>query len=79
MAKFVRGKVKGGEYANLSAVVRDALRRWKEAEAAKKEPALLAGFEAVSSKRGVKASGAGCGEGSRTSKKAVTTITSAIG
>src|SRR5437588_13124894 len=33
MAKFIRGKVKGGSYTNASEVVRTALRRMQEEEA----------------------------------------------
>jgi len=40
MASFIRGKVKKGEYTSVSEVVRDAVRRMQEAEAAKKERAL---------------------------------------
>jgi antitoxin ParD1/3/4 len=45
MARFIRGKVKKGEYTNSSEVVRDAVRRMQEEEAIKKERALLADFE----------------------------------
>ena len=41
MARFIRAKVKKGEYTNASEVVRDAVRRMQEAEAAKKERALV--------------------------------------
>jgi antitoxin ParD1/3/4 len=41
MASFIRGKVKKGEYTSASEVVRDAVRRMQEAEAAKKERALI--------------------------------------
>lgn len=34
MAKFIRGKVKAGQYTDASEVVRDALRHMQEAEAA---------------------------------------------
>jgi putative addiction module CopG family antidote len=37
MARFIRGKVKAGEYTNASEVVRDAVRQMQEVEAAKKE------------------------------------------
>jgi len=40
MARFIRGKVKKGEYTNISEVVRDAVRRLQEAEAAKAETLL---------------------------------------
>lgn len=33
MAKFIRGKVKAGQYTNASEVVREALRHMQEAEA----------------------------------------------
>jgi antitoxin ParD1/3/4 len=46
MAKFIRGKVKKGEYTDVSEVVRDAVRRMQEAEAAKKDRAWLTDFEA---------------------------------
>ncbi|MBX7134200.1 MAG: type II toxin-antitoxin system ParD family antitoxin [Fimbriimonadaceae bacterium] len=36
MAKFIRGKVKAGQYTNASEVVRDAVRHMQEAEAARK-------------------------------------------
>jgi putative addiction module CopG family antidote len=38
MARFIRGKVKAGDYTNASEVVRDAVRHMQEAEAARKEP-----------------------------------------
>jgi len=47
MARFIRGKVKKGDYTNVSEVVRDAVRRMQEAEAARKDRAWLAGFEAT--------------------------------
>jgi putative addiction module CopG family antidote len=37
MARFIRGKVKAGEYTNASEVVRDAVRHMQQVEAAKKE------------------------------------------
>lgn len=37
MARFIRGKVKAGEYTNASEVVRDAVRHMQEVEAARKE------------------------------------------
>jgi putative addiction module CopG family antidote len=37
MARFIRGKVKAGEYTNASEVVRDAVRHMQEVEAAKRE------------------------------------------
>jgi putative addiction module CopG family antidote len=46
MARFIRGKVKNGEYTNLSEVVRDAVRRLQDDEAAKNARTRLAGFEA---------------------------------
>jgi putative addiction module CopG family antidote len=45
MARYIRGKVKKGEYTNASEVVRDAVRRLQAAEAAKRERALLSNFE----------------------------------
>lgn len=36
MARFIRGKVKAGQYTNASEVVRDAVRHMQEAEAAQK-------------------------------------------
>jgi putative addiction module CopG family antidote len=44
MARFIRGKVKSGEYTNASEVVRDAVRRMQESDAARKER-TLAEFE----------------------------------
>ena len=41
MAKFIRAKVKKGEYTNASEVVRDAVRRMQEAEAAKNDQSLI--------------------------------------
>jgi len=35
MARFIRGKVKAGQYTNASEVVRDAVRHMQEAEAAR--------------------------------------------
>jgi len=52
MAKFIRGKVKKGEYTNSSEVVRDALRRMQDAEAEKRERVALANFEAGLSEAG---------------------------
>jgi len=37
MARFIRGKVKAGEYTNASEVVRDAVRHMQEVEASRKE------------------------------------------
>ena len=45
MARFIRGKVKDGQYTNASEVVRDAVRHMQEAEAARSERAVLADFE----------------------------------
>jgi len=50
MARFIRGKVKKGEYTNISEVVRDAVRHLQEAEAAKTEAKWLAHFEDFLSK-----------------------------
>jgi len=44
MARFIRGKVKDGQYTNASEVVRDAVRHMQETEAARSARALLAGF-----------------------------------
>ncbi len=46
MARFIRSKVKGGQYTNASEVVRDAVRHMQETEAARSERALLTDFEA---------------------------------
>jgi antitoxin ParD1/3/4 len=45
MARFIRAKVKRGEYTDTSEVVRDALRRMQEAEATRIERALLTHYE----------------------------------
>src|SRR6185312_3297371 len=45
-ARFIRSKVKDGQYTNASEVVRDAVRHMQETEAARSERALLADFEA---------------------------------
>lgn len=45
MARFIRGKVKKGEYTNSSEVVRDAVRRMQKDEARKRERVLLSDFE----------------------------------
>jgi antitoxin ParD1/3/4 len=45
MARFIRDKVKQGEYTNISEVVRDAVRHMQQVEADRKERALLSGFE----------------------------------
>lgn len=45
MARFIRDKVKKGEYTNSSEVVRDAVRRMQEEEALKRERTLLSDFE----------------------------------
>lgn len=37
MARFIRNKVKSGEYTNASEVVRQAVRRMQEAESARRE------------------------------------------
>ncbi len=42
MARFLRRKVKAGEYTDVSEVVRDAVRRLQAIEAAKSELLLLA-------------------------------------
>jgi putative addiction module CopG family antidote len=46
MARFIRGKVKNGDYTNASEVVRDAVRRLQADETAKNDRAFLADFEA---------------------------------
>ena len=46
MARFIRAKVKDGQYTDASEVVRDAVRHMQEAEAARSELALLENFEA---------------------------------
>ena len=46
MARFIRGKVKKGEYTNMSEVVRDAIRRLQEDEAVKSARTRLTDFEA---------------------------------
>jgi len=46
MAKFIRGKVKGGHYTNISEVVRDAIRHMQEADAARADRARVEDFEA---------------------------------
>ena len=45
MARFIRNKVRKGDYTNISEVVRDAVRRMQEEEARRKDRALLSGFE----------------------------------
>ncbi len=45
MARFIRDKVKNGDYTNASEVVRDAVRRLQADEAAKNHRAMLADFE----------------------------------
>jgi putative addiction module CopG family antidote len=45
MARFIRGKVKRGEYTNISEVVRDAVRRMQEMDAAREERTRMAEFE----------------------------------
>jgi antitoxin ParD1/3/4 len=52
MARFIRDKVKKGEYTNISEVVRDAVRRMQEEEAVRKERELLSDFESRLSKAG---------------------------
>ena len=46
MARFIRGKVRNGEYTNMSEVVRDAVRRMQEAEATKSARTWLTDLEA---------------------------------
>jgi putative addiction module CopG family antidote len=46
MARFIRGKVRNGEYTNMSEVVRDALRRMQEAEATSSSRTWLTDIEA---------------------------------
>jgi putative addiction module CopG family antidote len=45
MARFIRGKVKAGDYTNASEVVRDAVRHMQEVEAARKDRRALAAME----------------------------------
>lgn len=45
MAKFIRSKVKAGEYTNASEVVRDAVRHMQAAEEDRKQQAALRTFE----------------------------------
>lgn len=45
MARFIRSKVKDGQYTNASEVVRDAVRHMQETEAARSNRALLTDFE----------------------------------
>ena len=45
MAKFIRGKVKAGEYTNASEVVRDAVRHMQAAEEDRKHRTALNAFE----------------------------------
>ena len=45
MARFIRDKVEKGEYTNISEVVRDAVRRMQEVDAARKDREWLADFE----------------------------------
>ena len=40
MARFIRGKVKAGDYSNASEVVRDAVRHMQDADATKKSRGL---------------------------------------
>lgn len=48
MARFIRGKVKAGEYTNASEVIRDAVRHMQEVEATKRERrATVNGIEPV--------------------------------
>ena len=45
MARFIRGKVKNGEYTNMSEVVRDAVRRMQESEVKNNTRTWLTDFE----------------------------------
>lgn len=45
MAKFIRSKVKAGEYTNASEVVRDAVRHMQAAEEDRKQRSALRTFE----------------------------------
>lgn len=57
MARFIRGRVKKGDYTNVSEVVRDAVRRMQEEEAIRKEHAFLADLESAmtkSERRGIR-------------------------
>src|SRR5260370_41275291 len=64
MARFIRGKVKKGEYTNASEVMREAVRRMQEAEAARKERLLLSQFEAGLTKAQREGIGDGVRQGS---------------
>ena len=46
MARFIRAKVRDGQYTDASEVVRDAVRHMQEADEARTQQALLADFEA---------------------------------
>jgi putative addiction module CopG family antidote len=46
MAKFIRAKVRAGNYTTASEVVRDAIRRMQDDDSARAERARLANFEA---------------------------------
>jgi len=45
MARFIRGKVRNGEYTNMSEVVRDAVRRMQHGEATRSTQASLTDLE----------------------------------
>jgi len=45
MARFIRGKVKAGDYTNASEVVRDAVRHMQELEAARRDRRAPAALE----------------------------------
>jgi putative addiction module CopG family antidote len=45
MARFIRSKVKAGDYPNASEVVRDAVRHMQEIEAARNDRYALAAIE----------------------------------
>ena len=45
MARFIRGKVKAGQYTNASEVVRDAVRQMQDIDTAKRDRMWLADFE----------------------------------
>ncbi len=45
MARFIRDRVKKGDYTNVSEVVRDAVRHMQEVEAVKRQRALLVDLE----------------------------------
>jgi antitoxin ParD1/3/4 len=63
MARFIRGKVKKGQYTNASEVMRDAVRRMQEADASRTERLLLSDFESGLTKAERKSIGDGVRQG----------------